>query len=429
MSPADHTSQEISRLRRELEAARRISETLFQHSSVEVLIEKALQSAVEEVDAETGSVLLANPETKELVFRYCIGATPVPKGTAIPWDQGIAGSVFKSGKPAIISDVKKSIQHFKGVDEATGFKTRDMITLPLKRWEGEPIGVMNVLNKRHGVLNEDDLALLTIISAFAAVSIQQARLFEEAKLAEVVHRLGDIGHDLKNLQTPVVMGTSLLRDEVKELFVLAQNIAGKEGEAYYNTCNELIDMVRDGAQRTQDRVKEIADCVKGLSSPPNFQPCHVSSIVESVIKTLGVLADEKRIRLVMKDLTSLPTILADERRLFNAVYNLINNAIPEVPTGGSITVSGATSGISEPNQSIVLSVADTGRGMPPEVRNSLFSSHAISRKAGGTGLGTKIIKDVVDAHGGTITVDSTEGVGTTFQMRLPITPPQAQAAG
>jgi signal transduction histidine kinase len=429
MSPADHTSQEISRLRRELEAARRISETLFQHSSVEVLIEKALQSAVEEVDAETGSVLLANPETKELVFRYCIGATPVPKGTAIPWDQGIAGSVFKSGKPAIISDVKKSIHHFKGVDEATGFKTRDMITLPLKRWEGEPIGVMNVLNKRHGVLNEDDLALLTIISAFAAVSIQQARLFEEAKLAEVVHRLGDIGHDLKNLQTPVVMGTSLLRDEVKELFVLAQNIAGKEGEAYYNTCNELIDMVRDGAQRTQDRVKEIADCVKGLSSPPNFQPCHVSSIVESVIKTLGVLADEKRIRLVMKDLTSLPTILADERRLFNAVYNLINNAIPEVPTGGSITVSGATSGISEPNQSIVLSVADTGRGMPPEVRNSLFSSHAISRKAGGTGLGTKIIKDVVDAHGGTITVDSTEGVGTTFQMRLPITPPQAQAAG
>jgi len=169
--------------------------------------------------------------------------------------------------------------------------------------------------------------------------------------------------------------------------------------------------------------------VKGLSSPPNFQPCHVSSIVESVIKTLGVLADEKRIRLVMKDLTSLPTILADERRLFNAIYNLINNAIPEVPTGGSITVSGATSGKSDPDQSILLSVADTGRGMPPEVRESLFSSRAISRKAGGTGLGTKIIKDVVDAHGGTITVDSTEGVGTTFQMRLPITPPQVQAAG
>ena len=442
MPPADNNSQEVTRLRRELEAARRISETLFQHSSVDILIEKALHSAIEEVDAETGSVLLANPETKELVFRYCIGATPVPNGTAIPWDQGIAGSVFKSGKAAIISDVKKSTQHFKGVDEATGFKTRDMITLPLKRWEGEPIGVMNVLNKRHGVLNEDDLALLTIISAFAAVSIQQARLFEEAKLAEVVHRLGDIGHDLKNLQTPVIMGTSLLRDELKDLFALTQNNETKdgatenrkaedeanEGQGHYETCTELIDMVREGAQRTQDRVKEIADCVKGLSSPPNFQPCKVASIVDSVIKTLGVLAEEKRISLITKDLADLPTILVDERRLFNAVYNLINNAIPEVPSGGSITVTGAISKTTEPDQSIVLSVADTGRGMPPEVRDSLFSSRAISRKAGGTGLGTKIIKDVVDAHGGSITVESTEGVGTTFFMRLPITPPGCQAS-
>jgi signal transduction histidine kinase len=429
MPSTDDNSPVIARLKRELEAARRISETLFQHSSVDELIEKALRSATEEVDAETGSVLLANPETKELVFRYCIGANPVPNGTAIPWDQGIAGGVFKSGKPAIISDVKQSAQHFKGVDEATGFKTRDMITLPLKRWEGEPIGVMNVLNKRHGVLNEDDLALLTIISAFAAVSIQQARLFEEAKLAEVVHRLGDIGHDLKNLQTPVIMGTSLLRDEIKDLFDLGRNGAGKDGERHYETCNELIDMVREGAHRTQDRVKEIADCVKGLSSPPNFQPCKLASIVEGVVKTLWVMAEEKRISLNTKDLEALPIIQADERRLFNAIYNLINNAIPEVPSGGSITVSGAASGKPDGDQSVILSVADTGRGMPPEVRESLFSSRAISRKAGGTGLGTKIIKDVVDAHGGTITVESTEGVGTTFSIRLPIIPPQAQATG
>lgn len=53
-------------------------------------------------------------------------------------------------------------------------------------------------------------------------------------------------------------------------------------------------------------------------------------------------------------------------------------------------------------RNIVLSVVDTGKGMSPEVRDSLFTYQAISRKVGGTGLGTKIVKDVVDAHGGTI---------------------------
>ena len=60
--------------------------------------------------------------------------------------------------------------------------------------------------------------------------------------------------------------------------------------------------------------------------------------------------------------------------------------------------------------------------MPADVRDSLFSANVISRKAGGTGLGTKIVKDAVGAHGGAITVESTEGVGTTFHIRLPIRP-------
>ena len=116
--------------------------------------------------------------------------------------------------------------------------------------------------------------------------------------------------------------------------------------------------------------------------------------------------------------------MADEQRLYNAFYNLINNAIPEVPEGGSITVRGQADPMSK---SVIISVIDTGRGMPPEIRESLFTTHAISRKQGGTGLGTKIVKDVVDAHGGQITVESQEGAGTTFHLRLPIQPPTAKA--
>jgi signal transduction histidine kinase len=110
--------------------------------------------------------------------------------------------------------------------------------------------------------------------------------------------------------------------------------------------------------------------------------------------------------------------MADERRLYNAFYNLVNNAIPEVSSGGSITIRGRA----EPDDTIHLAVMDTGRGMPPEVRDSLFTTRAISRKQGGTGLGTKIVKDVVDAHGGQISVESRVGVGTTFSICLPVRP-------
>ena len=67
-----------------------------------------------------------------------------------------------------------------------------------------------------------------------------------------------------------------------------------------------------------------------------------------------------------------------------------------------------------------VSVVDTGKGMPPAVRESLFTYHAISRKVGGTGLGTKIVKDVIDAHHGQITVESEPGVGTSFHITLPV---------
>ena len=68
-------------------------------------------------------------------------------------------------------------------------------------------------------------------------------------------------------------------------------------------------------------------------------------------------------------------------------------------------------------------MADRGRGMPPKIRDRLFSAKAISTKKGGTGLGTKIVKDVVDAHKGKIWVESEPGLGTTFQLRFPLDPP------
>jgi signal transduction histidine kinase len=185
-------------------------------------------------------------------------------------------------------------------------------------------------------------------------------------------------------------------------------------------CRDVLALLRTSARRIQDQVKQMADCVKGLSTPPQFTSCQVAKVVEQAQQTLHLLAQERGIALHREGLADLPPITADERRLYLAFYNLINNAIPEVPPGGSITVRGSR----EPgDRALLISVIDTGRGMPSDVQASLFTERTISRKSGGTGLGTKIVKDVVEAHGGRITVESKEGVGTSFHLRLPLRPP------
>ena len=176
-------------------------------------------------------------------------------------------------------------------------------------------------------------------------------------------------------------------------------------------------MVVDNARRIQDRVREIADTVKGITSPLRLTSCQVAEVVEKVFLSMKLYATEKGVSLHARGLDSLPPIHADTNRLYNALYNLINNAIPETPAGGSVTVVGS---LGPEAKTVVIRVADTGGGMPPDIRDRLFTKGAISGKPGGTGLGTRIVKDVVVAHGGTITVDSEQGKGTTFTMELPI---------
>ena len=252
----------------------------------------------------------------------------------------------------------------------------------------------------------------------------EARLVEEQRLGEVARVLGDIGHDLKNLLMPITGGAELLEEELHNCFATLPEPASTAAKPARERTHELTEMIRQNSRRIHGRVKEIADSVKGLTRPPQFAPCRLADVVSNVYQTLRLLADERKVALRQEGLDSLPVIRADESRLFNAIYNLVNNAIPEVPSGGSVTVRGRRD---ESGQHVVLSVIDTGKGMSPEVRDSLFSYRAISRKVGGTGLGTKIVKDVVDAHGGTITVESTEGKGTAFHITLSIDGPASKA--
>jgi len=347
--------------------------------------------------------------------------------------EGFVGQVWATGKPIWIPDVAAD-PTFHRADMAKRVGLHEGIAFPVCKGD-RLYGVIDFYGREIREPDQDLLDMVADIGVKLGLFVDrkrteeelrkvEARLQEEQRLAEVARVLGDIGHDLKNLLMPIVTGATLLEQEVRECYIrLPQDIA-RAVQPSRDLTGELIEMIRHGSRRIQYRVKEIADSVKGITRAPQFAPCRIADVVAGVYATLRILADERRVALHMEGLDSLPLIQADESRLFNAIYNLVNNAIPEVTAGGSITVRGR---LDESAQNVVLSIVDTGKGMTPEVRDSLFTYQAISRKVGGTGLGTKIVKDVVDAHGGKIRVESEPGMGTTFHITLPVEGPRLRS--
>ncbi|HEU4683285.1 MAG TPA: ATP-binding protein [Nitrospira sp.] len=349
--------------------------------------------------------------------------------------EGFVGRTWAGGKPVWIPDLLADPM-FRRAKMAEKVGLRSAFAFPVQK-AGQTYGVMEFFFREIREPDQDVLDMVADLGTKVGMFIDrkqteedlrraEARLVEEQRLAEVARVLGDIGHDLKNLLMPIQSGAALLEEELRECFAQVPEPALSAMKPSHEAAQELIEMIRRTSRRIHDRVKEIADSVKGLTRPLRFAPCRVSDIVANVYATLRVLADERHVRLCTETLDGLPVIRADETRLFNALYNLVNNAIPEVPAGGSVTVCGKSD---ESRREILLSVVDTGKGMSPDVRDSLFTYRAISRKSGGTGLGTKIVKDVVDAHGGTIWVESMEGKGTAFHLTLPIGgPPKHEPA-
>lgn len=346
------------------------------------------------------------------------------RGRTFARGEGLVGRTWAVGKPMWIPDVVVDPM-FRRTTLADKAGLHGAFAFPVQKGQ-EIYGVMEFFFRAIREPDQDVLDMVGNLGIRLGLYIDrmrteedlrrtEARLAEEQRLAEVARVLGDIGHDLKNLLMPIMSGAQLLESEVRDCFAKLPEPALQSMKPSHDIAQELIEMIRRSSERIHERVKEIADSVKGLTRPLQFAPCRVADVVAGVIDTLRVLADERQVALRTDGLDDLPVIRADERRLFNALYNLVNNAIPEVPPGGSVTVRGRT----EPGGTrIVLSVVDTGKGISPEVRDSLFTYRAISSKAGGTGLGTKIVKDVVDAHGGTISVESEEGKGTAFHITL-----------
>ena len=416
---------------RQIEALQSAGDALFQNLDVDAVVRRMLDAALEILRAEAGSLQLYNAGDDTLEFRYVVGPhSEMLIGYAMPASQGIAGRVFKSGEPDLTSQVDERADFNSLVDARSGFRTESMMTVPVKRPRGAPLGVMQILNARQPGFDRRDLEVLQVLCAQTATAFETARLVEEARRAQIVNLLGDISHDIKNMLTPIQSGLWTLGPILDSLFADMDEIQKKlVGRAVGGDLKRAATQVRDhynwilegaleACDQVQNRTREIADTVKGEFSPPYFEAVNVNEVIGEVARPLFLVADKTNVHLHLDLDHGAPPVLCDRKQIYNALYNLVNNAIPETPSGGSVTIR--TQGPPEGENLLLVQVEDTGRGIAPHILSRLFTHEAVSTKAGGTGLGTRIVAGIVKRHNGTIDVQSEEGQGTTFSIRLPI---------
>lgn len=449
---ADGADDEITRLNRQIaglqaalehrerqiEAIRRTSDTLLSQRSVEAMVRETLELTLDVLGAEGGTVYLHEPDTDTLVFRYVVGPmAETYTGQRMPANTGIAGKVFQTGRPDLAVAVERSGDHDRTFDEKSGYRTQSTMTVPMMRSGGAAIGVMQIINARptpdapSRPFDERDLEVLQVLCGQAAAAIEQARLQEQARRAEIVNVIGDISHDIKNMLTPIQSGVWTLEPMLDQLFEDLDNIRqtcpdtapwGADIACIATSVREdyrwMLKGALDAADKVQARTREIADAIKGDIAPPFFETANLNETAREIVQTLRLVAENKDIHLKLDLDPDLPPAEFDRKKMDTALYNLVNNAIPATPAGGSITVR--TRGPQAGENTLTVEVQDTGQGMPDHVRARLFTDEAISTKPGGTGLGTRIVGNVVKRHNGTITVSSEPGQGTTFCVRLPL---------
>ena len=238
--------------------------------------------------------------------------------------------------------------------------------------------------------------------------ITERKRLEEDKLRS--ERLAVIGtmsarlaHEIRNPLTSVTLNVELVRDEIDTL-TQKNPPAGREARA-------LLQSLSSEVRRVQNVTE---DYLKFARLPrPRCQPVILNELLDQQLGFMGSLFEATDVKLVTELAGDLPVIQADENQLWQAVLNLIRNALEAMPGGGTLTVrTTARDGW------VVLSITDTGKGITDEEHQNLFKPF-FSTKVGGTGLGLPLTQQVVAEHAGTIRCDSAPGRGTTFVIELP----------
>ena len=428
------SDQQLKRRTRQIGALRRVGEALLAGDGADNCAQ-TLEVAVEIVEADAGAILFYDAPADALKFRCAVGPCAESlNGAMASATDGVAGQVLRTALPELNRHAREDenalVDRFLG-EEQSAQSDATLLTLPLKRASGGALGVMQLLWIGAGEMpDECDVEAVQALCAALSSALETERLTREARRAEIVSVIGDISHDIKNMLTPIQSGVWTLEPLLDQLFDgLSEIQLGLQGRAAQAQIAEIVEVVRGNygwilqsadvsCEQVIARTREIADAVKGELAAPVFEVADLNEVAAQVARPLFFLAEKTNVQLHLDLDHDLPHAEFDSKQLYNAIYNLVNNAIPETPAGGSVTIR--TRAPVAGAEHLTLEVEDTGGGIPENVRARLFTDQAISTKEGGTGLGTRIVAGVVKRHQGEITVHSESGRGTRFSIRLPL---------
>jgi K+-sensing histidine kinase KdpD len=380
-------------------------------TSVHETLREVLELCVEAADAEAGSIYIHDPAGKKLEFRHVLPETHAEK---LPKDIddnfGIAGSVFQSCEAQITTT--EGDGHRTDIEKSTAMVVRNMLTVPLCVPGGEPVGIVQLINKRTGPFTDDDLEVFESVGAVGAMAIANSLLVEHVGRTASLMGMGNVSHDIANL-------AGALRSHLYLVEPILDKMAEDTPGETTSLLKEAVDDLSAGTTRIERYSRLLADIAAGRPARVVNTPGDLPKAVLEAASYLEPLARREHCELVCDVPNHDCPAVFDAMALHRIVDNLVTNAIKAVKEGKGtrkVTLSLRSEG-----DDFVLEVADTGPGMSDFAVKRILQGTAVSAwtASAGTGLGTKVVRELVAALGGRMEIESEVGTGTTFRVFIP----------
>ncbi|MEP6895696.1 MAG: response regulator, partial [Chloroflexota bacterium] len=298
--------------------------------------------------------------------------------------------------------------------------TQSQAVIPLHVGE-RTMGAIDIQSIDLNAFSQDDLSVLQSLADQIAIAIDNAASYERSQelikeLQEVDQLksqfLANMSHELR---TPLNSIIGFSRVILKGIDGAVTDMQHQDLTAIYNSGQHLLGLIND--------ILDLARIEAGKMEL-NFEEVKLSEMVNSVLSTAKGLVKEKPIQLISKIPADMPTVRGDTMRVRQVLINLLSNA-SKFTDEGTITVEALIQKGPTGRPEALINVVDTGPGISQEGQEKLFKAFSqvdgsATRKSGGSGLGLSICANLVQLHGGRISVHSAEGKGSTFWFTLPL---------
>jgi signal transduction histidine kinase/DNA-binding response OmpR family regulator len=415
---------------RDLQLVNEVSQLVSSTLEVEQIPRLLLQRTAEIVGAECGSLALIDTERHGVVFLLAYDSEGQEikelEDFLMPPGIGIVGMVAQTGLPIIANEVKSHPAWSPLADQLTGFTTEKLIAVPLI-FEGEILGVMELVNKKESDFVEDDMQLLSLVASSAASAIQNARQYGAIKRANEALREAQEQRIAAERWTVLGKAAANLAHRINNSTALVPIAAQRLQEllAQVELQPELRQKVDDNLERIRSNSLYTVDLAVLLLRRFDGNPTEAHDINQLVERALAMVEIPDNIKVTCQLDPELPAVDTSDL-LVEVFMELFTNAIRQMgrKADGLLRIASFING----RESVSVQVTDNGPGISEEDLDRIFDLF-FTRSPSGLGFGLWWVKTFLEQQHGEIAVESGLDENTTFTVSLPRTLPPLRVKG